>query len=210
MVEIAKTQKRLNLSFVCRRFPVRNTGNFNWVHTDLSMSDNDTEVLSFSLVEGALVEIEKQLVVAKDLHHSTNLSMMFAKSLREDEDVVNVHYDLSVIDLDSENFVHHGLEGSGRICKAKEHDSGFVKTTIGSEGSLPLISLLYADIVISPSDIKLCKILGILKGVDKVGDKGWRIAVLLGDVIQSTVVLDWAKSPVLFLDKEERGGHWRV
>jgi len=111
-VKIAKTQKRLNLSFVCRRFPVCNAGNFDWVHTDLSMSDNDTEVFGLSLIEGALVEVEIQFVVVEDLHYPAYLSMMFAKSFREDEDIVNVHYDLSVIDFDSKHFVHHGLEGS--------------------------------------------------------------------------------------------------
>ena len=103
----------MNLPFVGWRLPVRNAGDLDQVHTDLSMSDNDTEVFGFSFVKGAFVEVKVQLVVAEDLHYSTDLSMMFAKSLREDEDVVNVHYDLTVIDLDSENFVHHGLESGG-------------------------------------------------------------------------------------------------
>ena len=92
------------------------------------MSDNDTkvlglslikgalveiEVLGLSLIKGALVEIEVQFVVAEDLHYPTNLSMMLAKSFREDEDIINVHDDLSIIDFDAENFVHHGLEGGG-------------------------------------------------------------------------------------------------
>jgi len=79
---------------------------------NLSMSDNDTKVLGLSLIKGALVEIEIQLVVTENLHYLTDLRMMFAKSFREDEDIVNVHYDLSLVDFDSENFVHHGLEGS--------------------------------------------------------------------------------------------------
>jgi len=57
-VEIAKAQKRLNLSFVCQRFPVRNTGNLHRVHTDLPMSNNDTKVLGLSLIKGALVEVK--------------------------------------------------------------------------------------------------------------------------------------------------------
>jgi len=76
------------------------------------MANNDTKVLGLSLIKGALVEVKVQLVVSEDLHYPTNLSMMFAKSVREDKDVINVHDDLSIIDFDSENFVHHGLEGS--------------------------------------------------------------------------------------------------
>ena len=81
---------------------------------------------------------------------------------------------------------------------------------IGSEGSFPLISLPYANIVISPTDIKFCEILGILKGVDKVGDEGWWITVLFGDVVQSAVILNWAEPSVLFLDEEEGGSHWGI
>jgi hypothetical protein len=90
--------------------------------------------------------------------------MMLTKGFWEDEDVVDVHYDLSIVNLDSENFVHHGLESSGWIRKAKEHDSGFVETAIGSKGGLPFISFLYTDIVVTPTNVKFGKILSILKG----------------------------------------------
>jgi len=113
MVEMAKSQKQLNLSFIRRCPPVRYASNLDWVHTDLSMSDNDAEVLGLLLIKGALVEIEIQLVVAEDLHYPMDLRMMFAKSFREDEDIINVHYDLSIVDFDLENFIHHGLEGGG-------------------------------------------------------------------------------------------------
>jgi len=54
---------------------------------------------------------------------------------------------------------------------------------ICSEGSFPFISFLYANIIISPLNIKFHEVLGVLKGVDKVGDKWWWIAILLGDVV---------------------------
>ena len=65
-------------------------------------------------------------------------------------------------------------------------------------------------IVISPLDVKFHEVLGILKGIDQVGDKWWWIAVLFGDVIQSLIVLNWAESPIFLFDKEERGSHWRA
>jgi len=109
--------------------------------------------------------------------------MMFLKGFWEDEDIINVYDDLSIVDLDSENLIHHGLEGSGWVRQTKEHDSGFKETAIGPKGSFPFISFLYTNIVISPSNVKFCEVLGILKGVDEVRDKWWRIAILFGDVI---------------------------
>jgi hypothetical protein len=66
------------------------------------------------------------------------------------------------------------------------------------------------NIIISSTDIKFHEVLGVLKGVDKVGDKWWWIAILLGDVVQSSIILDGVKSSIFLLDKEERGSHWRI
>jgi len=77
------------------------------------MPDDDAEVFGLLFIKGALVEVEIQLVFAEDLHYPTDLCVMFPKGLREDEDVVDVHHDLSVVDLNSENLVHHGLESGG-------------------------------------------------------------------------------------------------
>ena len=62
--------------------------------------------------------------------------LVLFEGLREDEDVV-----------------HHRLEGGGAVRKAEEHDQGFEQATVGSEGGLPLVSLLYPDVVKAPADV---------------------------------------------------------
>ena len=42
----------------------------------------------------------------------------------------------------------------GGVTEPKEHDSGFKKSHRGNEGSLPLILLLDANVVISPATVE--------------------------------------------------------
>ena len=58
----------------------------------------------------------------------------------------------------------------GRVGHAKEHDSVFIESLVGNEGSLPLVSILNSNIVISPSYAKLGEDFGIFEFVDEVRD----------------------------------------
>ena len=60
------------------------------------------------------------------------------------------------------------MGGGGGVGHAKEHDSGFIESMVGNEGSLPLVTILDTDIVVSPSHIKLSEDFGIFQFVDEV------------------------------------------
>ena len=85
--------------------------------------------------------------------------MLFLR-LGEDQDVVQVdhhntfHYEVL------EDVVHHGLEGGWTVSHSKEHYQGFEQASIGSEGHLPLVSGLNANIVETPIDIQLGEVSG--------------------------------------------------
>jgi hypothetical protein len=82
------------------------------------------------------------------------------------------------IDLFMENLVHHGLESSGRIAQAKEHDQWFETTSVGDECGFPLVTFPNPDIVVSPVYIKLGEDLGVLDLVDEFGDQRERVVIL--------------------------------
>lgn len=63
------------------------------------------------------------------------------------------------------------LEGSQGVSYTKEHYHRFEKTTVGNEDGFPLITIFNVDIVIPPMDIKFSEDLGVLKAVNKIGDK---------------------------------------
>ena len=67
-----------------------------------------------------------------------------------------------------------------------------------------------ADIVVSPSNIKLGEVFCILGFIDKVRDERKRIDVLDGMLIQVVVILARMEFPILLFDEEEGGGFGRV
>jgi hypothetical protein len=110
LIEVTKTKERLDLSFISWCFPICNSGDFDGIHADLAISDNDAKVLGFLLIEHAFVQVEVQLVFTEDLHYAAYLCMMFTKHLGEDEDIVDINDDLAIVNLNSENLIHHGLK----------------------------------------------------------------------------------------------------
>ena len=124
----------------------------------------------------------------------------------EDEKVVHVDDEPSLSDHISEGVIHESLECSGEVVKTEEHDHGFKEPLVGDESHLPLVSVLNANIVVSPSNIKLGKVPGIFEFVDKVGDEREGVCITDGILVQIAVILTGAEFPVLLFDKEERGG----
>ncbi|KIJ42184.1 hypothetical protein M422DRAFT_171584, partial [Sphaerobolus stellatus SS14] len=100
-----------------------------------------------------------------------HLPMLF-QCFCEDKDVINVDNDNSLINELLEDFIHHCLESCRTICQAKEHDQRFKKASVGSESSLPFISLFDANIIVPPSNIKLSKVLGLFQFVDQIRNEG--------------------------------------
>ena len=49
--------------------------------------------------------------------------------------------------------VHHPLEGWRSVAKSKEHDGGFVQTSVGDECGFPFISFFDPNVVESPLDV---------------------------------------------------------
>ena len=98
------------------------------------------------------------------------------------------------------------MKGGGRIGHSEEHDSGFIKSSVGDEGGLPLVAFLDSDIVVSPSYIKLGEDLGIFKFVDEVRDQGEGVCISNCVAVEISVVLARSEASILFFDTEERRG----
>ena len=117
---------------------------------------------------------------------------MQLKVLGEDEDVVQVHKNVALIDEVPKNFVHHVLEGGGGVAESKEDDGGLKQPSICSERCLPLVFLPHSHIVVPPPNVQLGEVPGILDPVDKFLDEGEGIAVLDGVFIELPIVLYWS------------------
>jgi len=70
--------------------------------------------------------------------------------LGKDQDVVQIdHYNAFCYEV-SEDVIYHGLKDGRAVGHSKEHYQGFEQASIGSEGCLPLISGLNADVIEIP------------------------------------------------------------
>ena len=88
-----------------------------------------------------------------------------------------------------EDVVHESLEGGGSIAEPKEHDGGFKESHGGDQSGLPLIFLLDANVVISPTNVEFGEQGGFFHVIDEFRDQGERIGISDGVGVQVAVVL---------------------
>ena len=97
------------------------------------------------------------------------------------------------------------MEGSGTVGHSKEHYKGFEEAAIGTEGCLPFISRLDSYVIETPSDVKLCEVLGSMELGDEFRDEGEGVPVLDGYSVQCAIVLDQLERTILLFNEEYWG-----
>ena len=78
---------------------------------------------------------------------------MFLKILGENEDVVHVDDNVSLVNEILQDGVHHRLERGGGIGESEEHDRRFKAASICSEGGFPFVSFFDSKIIITPPKV---------------------------------------------------------
>ena len=116
---------------------------------------------------------------------------------------------MSLVDQVPQDVVRHGLEGGRGVGEPKEHDRRLEEPPVGAEGCLPLVSLLYPHVVVTPVDVRIGEDPGPLQLVDELLYQGQGVAILDRAFIQLPVVLDRSKGTILLFDEEEGGCHGR-
>ena len=81
---------------------------------------------------------------------------------------------------------------------------------MGYKSSLPLVAILDAYIIVSPSYIKLGEDFGVVQFINEVGDVGEGVGVMDSVFVDILIILAGSESSVPFLDEEERGGLRRI
>ena len=121
----------------------------------------------------------------------------------EDEDVVEIDRNLSFGNEISEDTVHYILECGWGVGESKEHYCGLEESFVAFEGGFPFVSFFDADVVVSPSYIKLGEPLLSHKFVNEFLDERERVSVPYGISVYHGVILDWSGLSILFLDEKE-------
>src|SRR5215469_10021815 len=85
------------------------------------------------------------------------------KILSVDQNVVDVDTDDSVTYEVPEDVIHHSLKYCWGIGQTQHHDDWLIEFSVSPKGSLPFISFLYPDILVSQPDTDFCKIPSFLE-----------------------------------------------
>jgi hypothetical protein len=94
------------------------------------------------------------------------------------------------------------LEGGWGVRETKEHDCWFEKSFVGDECGLPFVSFLDSHIVVSPSDIHLCKILRLLEFIEEVWNPGEGVSVSDRSFVEFAIILTWSKGSICYASKD--------
>ena len=65
------------------------------------------------------------------------------------------------------------------VCETEEHYQRFEQPSVGPKGTLPLIALMNANIVVPPVNIQLGEVFGSAKLIDELRDEGYVVAILM-------------------------------
>ncbi|KAG6863343.1 hypothetical protein C0993_011909 [Termitomyces sp. T159_Od127] len=172
------------------------------------MQDDQPQILDLGLLKLALLQFEVELMLAEAFQDLVCNLVVLLKRVSVDEDVVKVYAHYTLHDEVPKDVIHHCLKSGRTVGESKEHDEGFKQSTIGSEGSLPLVSFLNVHIVVALLDVQFGEVPHPLEVIDELGDEGERVAILHHHGIKDPVVLDWPEQAILLFDEEDQRSHW--
>lgn len=94
--------------------------------------------------------------------------------------VIHIDFQPSFWEDVGEDVIHETLECGRCIVEPEEHNCQFKQTKGGDEGSFPLILLLNANVVVTPSDVKFGEDGGVFHVINEFGDEGKRVSIANG------------------------------
>ncbi len=100
----------------------------------------------------------------------------------QDEDVIQINHNYTFRNEVLEDVIHHHLESGRTVCEAEVHDKGFIEAVVGSEGCLPLVNLLYSDVIETPLNVQLGEVLGPLQFHNKLQNE-WKQVLILSTLL---------------------------
>ena len=202
-IEVHETKEATDAVDIGRGRPFHNCFHLGIVHFDAIPVDEHSQILHLRFIKGAFLWACEQIVIAEPLENFLHLGLVLRQvALGEDHDVVNVDND-HVLHV-GEDLVHHGLEGGRGVAKSEEHDSWLKGSAMTYKCSLPFISFLDTDVVVTPPEIDLREVLRSLEFVDELGDERERVVVPNRVFIQIPIIL-YHPFPTVFLWNKEYG-----
>ena len=156
LVKSTQSDELSNFMIGSRRRPISNDLDLFGVHVySISVDDVSTEGYS-TLEERGFFDAGKELVLTEWLMYQIEMSLVFIRILREDEDVVDVHpyKDPQVV---SKDVIHDALERGWRITEARGHNNPLKGANLCVEGGFLDIFVVDTDLVEPTNKVDLLK-----------------------------------------------------
>uniref|UniRef100_A0A0W0FEJ3 Uncharacterized protein n=1 Tax=Moniliophthora roreri TaxID=221103 RepID=A0A0W0FEJ3_MONRR len=112
---------------------------------------------------------------------------MIVHVLRIDENVVEVDDNTDVQEI-SKDGIDEALESGRSVGESFGDDVPLIRAVSGPECSFPLVTFSNSYKMVRMAKIKLGIDFGLTQGIEKVGNEGKRIAVLLGDLVKTSKI----------------------
>ena len=121
-VEVGEPQKGLDLFLVLRYWPIHYTSHIYWVYLDCSVEDDKPKVFHIGLFELTPLRFEIELVLAEMFWNQIYNMVVLLYCLCKDQDIIKVYIHYFLYNEVIEDIIHHDLECSWTVGKAKEHN----------------------------------------------------------------------------------------
>ena len=202
-IEVGKTEEGLDVLDFPRSWPVQDNLDFVFRHTESVRGENVSEVLHGVRVELTLVRASIETMEPETAEDFLDMFPVIGHVFGEDEDIVEIDNDTDVEEI-LEDVVHEPLERGGSIGKSERHNKPFKGAIASPKGGFPFVTFGDADQVVSMPEVDLGIDRGATGSGEEVGDKWKGVAVLLGNLIETTVIDAKAERTVFLLDEENR------
>src|SRR5258708_3498270 len=156
------------------------------------MGYDDTEVLDRGLVEKTFLGFKVQVKFDKAMEDFMGKFIERGKIVIKEEDIIQVNDEVTLVDKVLKDMGHKRLKCGWGVAEAEGHDKGFEETELALEGGFPFITLFDADVIVTPTDVEFCKVMGRLEFVDEFRDE-WEWEIIFdSDIVEFMVVLNRA------------------
>src|SRR6184192_4328173 len=166
-----------------------------------------TQVFDRFFEEFAFGHVPIHLVLAEDFEDLADVVDMLLVISAVNEDIINI-YNHTDVQQRFQDVLDQRLEGSWGICESEGHDFVLIMTISCAKSHFLDVIFVNADLIVSPTKVNLGEDLCTLKSVNEVIDEGDGKSVLLGDLVEGSIVDAHAQLPILLLDENDRSTIW--
>src|SRR6266702_242518 len=197
-IKIEESERFSYVCYILRYWPCVNASNFCRFHACHPLFKDYPQVIHGRRVKETFLRFEVEVVELCHFEDVMNSAMVVVEvGAGGNANIIHVHPNCRskrfVFEDDIPiDVVHHGLKRRGRVGESKVHDRRFKESVSGFKRCFPLVSLLDAYIVVSPSYIKFGVDVCVTQVANEVCNERERVLIANREGVDFPIVLYWS------------------